>query len=368
MKLKISLIIFFLVTLLVSCNQPSEDQYTLEVNLTGTEDIMVYLLQYGSDGWIRHDSAMTKKGIVTFTGEIGLPEMYYVRLGETRKYVEVFVEASDISLLVDFNSPDQAVVNGSESQKIFDEYNASMQEIEQLFQEVGMQMQQAMQKGDTALVAQLEEEFSELNERKKDFVKNFCLQHPNTAVSPYILYRNSYEYDYEDFEELNAALDPAIKKSMYAESLRERAAILKNVAVGQPYTDFTLNDPEGNPLPLSSVIGENYVLVDFWASWCQPCRRENPNIVAAYNAFHDKGFDVFGVSLDQSHSKWTAAIAQDGLIWNHVSDLKYWSSEAGKLYGVQSIPHSVLISPDGIIIAKNLRQEALHEKLAELLD
>ncbi len=368
MKLKFSLMIFFLATLLVSCDQEAKNQYTLEVNMTGSEDLMIYLLQYGSEGWIRHDSAMTEKGFVSFTGQIGLPEMYLVRLGETRKYVEVFMEASEISMLVDFNSPDQAVINGSESQKVYDEYIASMQEIEQLYQEVSKQMQQAMQKGDTVLVTQLQEEFSELDERRIDFVKNFCLQHPNTAVSPYIMYRNSYEYDYEDFEELLAVLSPDINESMYAESLRKRAAILKNVAIGQPYTDFTLNDPEGNPLPLSSVIGENYVLIDFWASWCQPCRRENPNIVAAYNAFHDKGFDIFGVSLDQSHSKWIEAIEQDGLTWNHVSDLKYWSSEAGRLYGVQSIPHSVLISPDGIIVAKNLRQEALHEKLAELLD
>ena len=120
-------------------------------------------------------------------------------------------------------------------------------------------------------------------------------------------------------------------------------------------------------LPLSSVVNGDYVLVDFWASWCGPCRAENPNVVEAYNKYHDKGFNVFGVSFDKDHDKWVEAIAKDNLTWPHVSDLKYWSCEAGKLYGVQSIPHNLLLDKDGIIIAKNLRGEDLQNKLAELL-
>ncbi|MBI5915116.1 MAG: TlpA family protein disulfide reductase [Bacteroidetes bacterium] len=129
--------------------------------------------------------------------------------------------------------------------------------------------------------------------------------------------------------------------------------------------DFTMNDRDGKPVKLSDFRGK-VVLVDFWASWCGPCRRENPHVVEAYNKYHPKGFDVLGVSLDKTKEPWLAAIEKDGLIWNHVSDLKGWSNDAARLYGVTSIPHTVLVGKDGKIIARNLRGAALDAKLAEI--
>lgn len=135
--------------------------------------------------------------------------------------------------------------------------------------------------------------------------------------------------------------------------------------VGGEAPDFTMNDVNGNPRKLSEFKGK-VMLVDFWASWCGPCRRENPNVLKAYAKYHDKGFDVLGVSLDKTKESWLAAIEKDGLIWNHVSDLKGWQNEAAKLYGVTSIPHTVLLDKEGKIIARNLRGEALDAKLAEI--
>jgi len=142
---------------------------------------------------------------------------------------------------------------------------------------------------------------------------------------------------------------------------------MKATAIGQPAPEIALPDPSGKVVKLSSLRGK-YVLVDFWAKWCGPCRRENPNVVRAYKAYNSKGFTVYGVSLDRSKDEWVQAIAEDGLTWTHVSDLKYFQSEAAQLYNITAIPFCVLVDPKGIIVAKNLRGKALDDKLAEIFD
>jgi len=196
--------------------------------------------------------------------------------------------------------------------------------------------------------------------------KDYILKNGKSVVAAYLAISNAYAYSLEDLKAINKAMDPSIANSAYVKKLAEREIILGKVETGQPAPEFTMNDTTGKPISLSSLKGK-VVLVDFWASWCGPCRAENPNVVAAYKRFSSKGFTVFGVSLDTDKDKWLQAIAKDGLTWPHVSDLIGWDNAAAKQYGVMSIPASYLLDKEGKIIASNLRGEELVKKLEELL-
>jgi len=151
------------------------------------------------------------------------------------------------------------------------------------------------------------------------------------------------------------------------ERLKSQLNQTKSLVTGGEAPEIEMETPEGKMMKLSEMRGK-IVLIDFWASWCGPCRRENPNVVKVYNRYKDAGFEILGVSLDQSKGKWLDAIQKDGLTWNHVSDLRGWKNKAAQTYGVRSIPHTVLIDKDGKIIARNLRAEALERKLEEIFN
>ena len=191
--------------------------------------------------------------------------------------------------------------------------------------------------------------------------------HPSSPVAAYFVVKDfAYKLDLEGMKAVRAKLDASLAGSEYVNQIESMISRMEKVQVGSVAPDFTLPDVDGNPVSLSSFRGK-YVLVDFWAAWCPDCRKENPNIVAAWEKYKDKNFAVLGVSLDRKRDQWLAAIEKDNLTWTQVSDLKYWDSEAAVLYCIRWIPMSFLIDPEGKIVAIGLEGEELHNKLEELL-
>ena len=220
--------------------------------------------------------------------------------------------------------------------------------------------------GDTASMKKNDLISEELDKEMKAQLVSFVKKNKNTVVSPYLITRNSWQFDLPELENILSVFDTAMSSSTYYQAIEKRIEVLRSVAIGQFAPDFTLNDSTGNPISLSSLKGK-ILLVDFWAAWCGPCRAENPNVVKAWQKYKDKGFDVLGVSFDTNREKWLKAVKDDKLTWTQVSDLKGWGNEAGKLYGINLIPANVLLDKDQKIIASGLRGEELFKKLEELL-
>jgi peroxiredoxin len=260
-----------------------------------------------------------------------------------------------------------AEIKGSKTQDEYQVYVDSNKPLSEKYSKNYTDYQAASEAGDTAKVAELEKLFDSIQDEMTSLQKEFVKNNPTSYVTPSILINLSYSMEPDEIETSINALDTAVAALPQIVTLKERVAVMKTVAVGQKAPDFTMNDVDGNPLTLSSKSGHKLLLVDFWAAWCGPCRQENPNVVKVYKEFNKKGFDVYGVSLDQKKEDWVKAIADDNLTWTHVSDLQYWSNAAAKLYAVNSIPANFLLDETGTIVARNLRGEDLYNKVKELL-
>ncbi|MFN8240548.1 MAG: TlpA disulfide reductase family protein [Bacteroidales bacterium] len=350
---------------------PKEPQYVIKGNISGADSVTFILQKRVAGKYEKLDSAMVLNGTFTIKGgKVEYPEMVVLMAKNLRKGMQFYLENSEITITGNIDSLYDAKVTGSLTQDEYKGYQESLKAFSEKNRKLYEDYQAAEKAGDKAKVAELEKASEDMYKEKTNSDKEFIKSHPASYVSPMILNSISYELEAEEIETFIAGLDTTVAKVQMVKDLAERAAVMKTVSIGKTAPDFTLNDVNDKPLALSSVIGKSKVLlVDFWASWCGPCRQENPNVVKVWKEFNKKGFDVFGVSLDRpgEKDKWMQAIKDDQLTWNHVSDLKFWDCEAAKLYAVRAIPANFLLDEKGTIIAKNLRGEDLAKKVKEIL-
>lgn len=345
-----------------------QQAYEVTGHITGLTG-KVYLVNYFGEKPVM-DSTVAADGAFRFSGKLQATDQYVLQFEKDRARVGFFLEPGKLKVSGHKDSLSRVQVTGGAAQKEYEEWKAAWSVITAKAGALYQKSDAAEKEADTARKAQAKQEvkagFAALDKQLYQAVDAFVTAHPSSPVAAYVVYERFVGYPYPD----NAAaqykkLTVKGKASLYGKKIAQSQEIDARTAIGVKPA-FTQPDTLNKPVKLADFKGK-YVLVDFWASWCGPCRKENPNVVAAYKKYHDKGFDIVSVSLDDKKEAWLNAIHKDGLTWTHVSDLKGWQNAAATQYGVKSVPTSFLLDKNGVVIARNLRGEELHSKLESLL-
>ena len=348
----------------------AQNGYTITGTAEGTvKGDTIFLCEM--QGWfamVPLDTAIVKKGTFEFTGQFdGCTHRYLLAMhkGENVATAAILLENAPISVQM-FKDEKKNIIVGGPSARLWDEYERGAKEFDD-----------RMAADWSVCLDTLVAEDNKIKERllvntysadRKNYTKRFMLQHIGTPVADYLLAQTQSDFTKEEQEQLLKLFGQQKQQFYVYKGIMAQRAIDQRTGIGAQFTDFSMPDPKGKMISVSDYVKKNkYTLIDFWASWCGPCRAEMPTVVKAYDLYHAKGFEVVGVSLDNNKEAWIKAIDQLKMPWPHMSDIKGWGCAGAALYNVKGIPANVLIDQQGKIVAKNLRGQDLLDKMAELL-
>lgn len=353
-----TLVIGFLVMFVTSIH--AQIGFEIKGIISNAPPNMLVFLMSGSDGKTIATDTL-REGRFILKGPLNEADIFQIGFVGYQEGIDLFLSTEPVSLEGDFNELSNLVIKGSsitEDYQLFKtNFNPIKNELNALVQQINTEHSAEKR---TEMIAQ----FENLKIKLIEGINVFTKQKSNSPVSAFALLMVSPLLS--DLEARYNSLEALAKRGTFAKLIEQKIATVKINAIGTEAQAFSQKDTSGKLVSLKSFRGK-YVLIDFWASWCGPCRAENPNLVAAYNQFKQKNFTVLGISLDDDKASWMGAIKKDQLFWTQLSDLKSWGNAVAQMYRIQSIPANLLIDPSGVIIAKNLRGEELITKLNELI-
>ncbi|GAB4239528.1 MAG: TlpA disulfide reductase family protein [Ekhidna sp.] len=357
------------VVLFIGCTSTDNSGVKLTGNVENHESVsFVHLERVTEDGVIKVDT-IKLDGEGNFTTYVEVPEPSFYRMNyNNRQYVTLILNGEEQEVVVNADGNDPrgfSEVSGSYDT----DYKAQMDQIMTQYREERAQYQQqqmqARNEGDASAFNAAGAYMAQLGLDTEKQLKQLIWEASPSLAAIYGLQMIDVDRNYMFLDSVARDMSMEMPDNFHVTGLIELLDTKKSLAIGSEAPELSLQNPDGEVVTLSSLRG-NYVLIDFWAAWCRPCRAENPNVVRVYQKYSDQNFEILGVSLDRSRDAWLKAIEADGLPWIHVSDLKFWNSEAAKIYQIHSIPATYLVDPDGKIIAKNLRGSSLEAKLKEI--
>nr|WP_219290381.1 TlpA disulfide reductase family protein [Arthrospiribacter ruber] len=356
---------------MLACEQSSKREFDGSVMITGKLENVPngsVVLAYISDDAPQQIAEIPVSGSGKFEYNLILdgPGFYLLNLMGSKE-VKLALYDQDVDVFYNFADDTSLKIEGSDDSQYVQEINALMQEYQGTINYLNNVYMEAMKERDQEKIKKVQQDALELEQNHAAKVKDLVRSMDGSFAALQSFSMINPKSDFEFLDETVTKMSERYPEYKEVQQLMAQLEEMRALAVGQPAPEISLPDPDGDIVNLSDLRGK-YVLIDFWAAWCRPCREENPNVVRLYNEYKDQGFEVFGVSLDRTKDAWVKAIADDNLTWTHVSDLKYFNSEAASLYQINAIPATYMLDPEGKIIAKDLRGQSLENKLKEIFN